>query len=143
MSQNISLEELIPNPKSLRLLILHTPFPLTLNALQNCTNLIKLDLSNNNLTTVPYLGHLNQLRFFFLHNNRLDFDALQTIFSLEPNSPYLPPSSLAKNIVWVTMWGNKNCLYARHYLVNHTAVVAVDKHIVVEEERSSNIHQLV
>jgi len=81
MNQNISLEELIPNPKSLRLLILHTPFPLSLTPLQLCDNLVKLDVSNNNLASVPYLGHLSHLNFLFLHNNRLDFNDLRQLFS--------------------------------------------------------------
>lgn len=143
MNQSISLEELIPNPTSLRLLILHTPFPLSLTPLQACDNLIKLDVSNNNLAAVPYLGHLNYLRFLFLHNNRLDFIDLRRVFSEEPDNPHLPQSSLAKFIVWVTFWGNKNCFYARHYLVNHTSVAAVDHHLVVEEEKTPGIQLMI
>lgn len=43
------------------------------------------------------------------------------------------------NIVWVTFWGNKNAFLGRHYLVNETSVIAVDKNMVVQEERTSEL----
>ena len=86
---------------------------------------------------------MNHLQFLFLHNNKLDFDDLRRLFSEEPDNPNLPQSNLAKHIVWVTFWGNKNCFYARHYLVNHTSAIAVDQNLVVEEEKSPKIHQMV
>lgn len=139
MKQPITLEELIPNPKSLRLLILHTPFPLNFEPLQLCTNLIKLDVSNNNLESVPYLGSLNHLRFLFLHNNRMDFEQLKRVFSMDPSNPYLARSALSNGVVWVTFWGNKSCFYSRHYLVTNTNAIAVDRNLVVEEEKTEGI----
>ena len=143
MKQTISLEELIPNPKSLRLLILHTPFPLVLDPLKDCTNLIKLDVSSNSLEKLPHLGHLSYLRFMFLHNNKLDLDNLKIAFSQGPNIPVTVRSPLSKSIVWVTFWGNKNSFYARHFLANNTSAIAIDKNIVVEEERSEKMYQMV
>jgi len=42
------------------------------------------------------------------------------------------------NIVWATFWGNKNSFLGRHYLINETNVVAVDKNLVTSEEQSEN-----
>lgn len=101
--QKISLEELIVCPEVMRLLVLHTPTPIDLTMLARCTNIIKLDISNNALKDVPYLGHLKQLKFLFLHGNRLSLQGLKTIFM--KNSEKSP---LCLNITWVTFWGNGN-----------------------------------
>jgi Leucine-rich repeat (LRR) protein len=63
----VSLEELVPQHDCLKLLILHTPYTLQIDTLALCTNLVKLDLSKNNLQHFPYLGELSTLRFMFLH----------------------------------------------------------------------------
>jgi Leucine-rich repeat (LRR) protein len=78
--QIVSLEELVPQHDCLKLLILHTPYTLLIDTLPLCTNLVKLDLSKNNLETFPHLGSLTALRFMFLHENRLDLNQLKKIF---------------------------------------------------------------
>lgn len=124
--QVVSLEELVPQHDCLKLLILHTPYTLLIDTLPLCTNLVKLDLSKNNLETFPYLGELTSLRFMFLHENNLDLFHLKGIF--EHNNQ---KSKLSENIVWVTFWGNKNHFLARHYLANETKAISVDKHMIV------------
>lgn len=56
--------------------MLHTPTPMSLRPLIGCVNLFKLDISNNAVAVVPYLGHLTHLKFLFLHNNRLELEVL-------------------------------------------------------------------
>lgn len=101
--QKITLEELIVCPEAMRLLVLHTPTPIDLTMLTRCTNLIKLDISNNALKEVPYLGHLEQLKFLFLHGNHLSLSSLKAIFMKNSEK-----SALCSNITWVTFWGNGN-----------------------------------
>lgn len=88
---------------------------------------------------MPYLGNLVHLRFLFLHNNKLDFEILRSVFS-DSSSVRSP---LSNSIVWVTFWGNRNSFYARHFLVNNTAAIAVDTNVVVEEERSESMQKMV
>ncbi len=76
----VSLEELVPQHDCLKLLILHTPFTLKIDTLNLCVNLVKLDLSKNNLENFPYIGCLRSLKFMFLHDNRLDVLNLKNIF---------------------------------------------------------------
>ena len=76
----VSLEELVPQPECLKLLILHTPYSLVIDSLPLCTNLVKLDLSKNNLQHFPYIGHFTALRFMFLHDNNLSINHLRGIF---------------------------------------------------------------
>lgn len=78
--QVVSLEELVPQHDCLKLLILHTPYVLLIDTLPLCVNLVKLDLSKNNLHSFPHLGALTALRFMFLHENRLDLAQLKNIF---------------------------------------------------------------
>jgi Leucine-rich repeat (LRR) protein len=70
----------VPQHDCLKLLILHTPYTLKIDTLNLCVNLVKLDLSKNNLQTFPHLGGLYSLKFMFIHENRLDFAALKGIF---------------------------------------------------------------
>ena len=135
----VSLEKLIPQPENLKLLILHTPFTLDITALPLCRNLVKLDLSKNNLETFPHMGQLTSLRFIFLHENKLDTPHLLTMF--EDNPPNKEPSNLSNSVIWVTYWGNKNEFQARHYLATKTKALAVDKNMIVEEERSEGIYE--
>ncbi len=80
-SKNIvSLEELVPQHDCLKLLILHTPYTLVISTLNLCVNLVKLDLSKNNLEHFPYLGSLANLKFMFIHENKLDVAGLKNIF---------------------------------------------------------------
>lgn len=76
----VSLEELVPQHDCLKLLILHTPYTLVIESLSLCVNLVKLDLSKNNLQSFPHLGKLTSLKFMFIHENRLDIGALKGIF---------------------------------------------------------------
>ena len=125
----VSLEKLIPQPENLKLLILHTPFPLDISALPLCCNLIKLDLSKNNLETFPYLGKLSNLRFIFLHENKLDVHHVINMF--ENEQTIKEPSNLSQSVIWVTYWGNKNEFQVRHYLAMKTKAIAVDKNMIV------------
>lgn len=137
--ETVELQELVSQPQCLKLLILHTPFSLNLSSLPSCKNLVKLDLSRNNLSSFPYLGHLQQLKFLHIHENKLDIDCLISIFTEDISSPKRSP--LSQSIVWVTFYGNKNQFAARHYLATSTSVIAVDHNIVVQEERSPSISQ--
>lgn len=109
----VELKELVSQPECLKLLILHTPFLLNISTLHECVNLVKLDLSKNNLASFPYLGDLPNLKFMFIHENKLDIDSLVGIFEYREgeglkNSPREGRSALSRSIVWVTYWGNKN-----------------------------------
>jgi hypothetical protein len=92
---------------------------------------VKLDLSRNNLSSFPYIGHMSNLKFMFIHENKLDIDSLMGIFEEEIGRE--TQSLLSKAVVWVTYWGNKSEFNARHYLANHTAVLAVDNFMVAAE----------
>ncbi len=48
-------------------------------------------------------------------------------------------SPLARTVVWVTFWGNRNGFLARHFLVNQTQAIAVDHHVVLPEERRQTL----
>ena len=76
----VQLSELVSQPECLKLLILHTPFTLNIQALPLCVNLVKLDLSRNNLAAFPYLGDLTNLRFIYIHENKLDVKGMISIF---------------------------------------------------------------
>lgn len=65
--------------------------------------------------------------------------SLQVIFEDDVEFRLQQKSALAKRISWVTYWGNQNPFAGRHYLVNNTNVIAVDKFLVVEEERIANV----
>lgn len=84
-SKTVELSDLVSQPECLKLLILHTPFNLNISALPLCLNLVKLDLSRNNLSSFPYLGHLSNLRFIYVHENKLDARALMGIFEEDHN----------------------------------------------------------
>lgn len=108
---------------------------MSLRPLIGCINLIKLDLSNNAIGLVPFLGHLTHLKFLFLHNNRIEFETFQQVFFEGVNGKkqrMFQKTPLADNIAWVSYWGNNHEFQARHFLVNNTSVIAVDRHIVVE-----------
>lgn len=72
-----------------------------------------------------------------IHDNKLDIDGLIGIFQEDVGRETRSP--LSKAIVWVTYWGNKSEFNARHYLINHTSVLAVDHHMAVPEEKSQAI----
>jgi len=118
----------VPQHDCLKLLILHTPYTLVIGTLSLCVNLVKLDLSKNNLQAFPHLGDLAALKFMFLHENRLDIAALRGIFELNGRR-----SALSSNVVWVTYWGNKNAFIGRHYLANETSAIAIDRNMVVQQ----------
>ena len=63
----ISLENIVPEFHSLKLLIMHTPFPLDISSLTQCYNILKLDLSRNHIKSFPHLGHLRYLKVLFIH----------------------------------------------------------------------------
>jgi hypothetical protein len=64
----------------------------------------------------------------FLHENKLDINHLKGIFEVEGKK-----GDLAQHIVWVTFWGNRNQFIARHYLLNETSCIAVDKNLIAPE----------
>lgn len=110
---------------------------LNLSSLPACSNLVKLDLSRNNLSTFPYLGELRHLKFLHIHENKLEIDALIGIFTDDFGNRKRSP--LCQAVVWVTFWGNKGEFAARHFLANSTAALAVDLHMIVDEERKEAI----
>lgn len=116
----------MPQHDCLKLLILHTPYTLIIDSLNLCINLVKLDLSKNNIESFPYVGDLRNLKVMFIHENRLDVSNLKNIFEKNKKKSFL-----SENIVWVTFWGNKNAFLGRHYLANETSAIAVDKNLVV------------
>ncbi len=63
----ISLEDITKEPHHIKILIIHIPLPLQIESLPAFRSLMKLDLSNNNLASFPYIGHLSRLKFIFLH----------------------------------------------------------------------------
>ena len=75
----LSLLQLVEEQPHVKVLIVHTPLLLGIDSLPRFQHLIKLDLSNNHLATFPHIGHL-QLRFLFLHHNRLSLKSLIEIF---------------------------------------------------------------
>lgn len=127
----MSLRELIPEHESLKLLILHTPFAIDISTLAHCLNLVKLDLSNNNLIAFPHLGHLRSLRILFLHDNHLNIHHFTNIFTRAGE-----PTPLAQNVVWITFWGNKHPFLARHFAANSTSAIAFDRHLIAQEEKT-------
>lgn len=40
--------------------------------------------------------------------------------------------------MWVTFWGNRNAFIGRHYLANETSAIAIDRNMIVQQERSPN-----
>ena len=130
----VSLRELIPEHESLKLLILHTPFAIDISTLAQCLNLVKLDLSSNNLAAFPYLGHLRSLRILFLHDNHLAIDHFTAIFTRAGEQ-----SPLAQHVVWITFWGNKHPFLARHFAANSTSAIAFDRNLIAAEERTGQL----
>ena len=70
-SKKVAISDIISEPSFLKMLVLHTPVPMDLTGLSACVSLIKLDLSNSNLVSLPFLGSLPFLKIFYLHDNRL------------------------------------------------------------------------
>lgn len=130
----MSLRELIPEHESLKLLILHTPFAIDISTLAHCLNLVKLDLSNNNLAAFPHLGHLRSLRILFLHDNHLAIHHFTNIFTRAGET-----TPLAQNVVWITFWGNRHPFLARHFAANSTSAIAFDRHLIAQEEKTPDL----
>lgn len=128
----VSLRELIPEHESLKLLILHTPFAIDIGSLPHCRNLVKLDLSSNNLADFPHLGHLRALRILFLHDNRLALPHFTRIFTQAGET-----TPLAQNVVWITFWGNRQSFLARHFAATSTSAIAFDRHLIAQEEKTA------
>jgi len=110
---------------------------LNLTSLSACSNLVKLDLSRNNLSSFPYLGELRHLKFLHIHENKLDIDGLIGIFTDDFGNRKRSP--LCQAVVWVTFWGNKGGFVARHFLANCTSALAVDLYMIIDEERKEVI----
>jgi Leucine-rich repeat (LRR) protein len=97
--------------------------------LQTFTQIKKLDLSHNQITALPS-GHtfktMVNLRFLYLHNNRLSkWTDIQSLTSL--------PS-----IMHLTLYSNSVCTVPgyRHFMVNSVkSLLALDNHVITDEER--------
>lgn len=76
----LSLEDITQQQNYVKILIVHTPLHLNIDALPRFHHLIKLDLSNNNLASFPSLAHLARLQFLFVHQNRLNIATFMAIF---------------------------------------------------------------
>lgn len=100
-----------------------------LNYLQTFENLKKIDLSNNELDSLPpatvFSGLIN-LQFLYLHNNSLSkWQDLQALVSLP-------------KILHITLFGNPVCAIPgyRHFIVNSiSGLRALDNFVITDEER--------
>merc|ERR1719197_485469 len=112
-------------------MFLHNNAIESLDLIWHCTNLVKLDLAHNNISTLPsgaQLGCLRQLSLLYLHNNNIQtWDAIGALAAL--------PS-----LTLLTMHDNPVAAHPkfRHYVVNKIPhLQALDAHLVSDEERIS------
>ncbi|KRW98216.1 hypothetical protein PPERSA_05560 [Pseudocohnilembus persalinus] len=128
--QNI-LEKYLEDPRDLKLLILAN-LQLNqkdLNILQKCQNLIKLDLSSNNIQQFTFgftLKNCPNLSLLYLHNNQ--FQDLGFLTALEQN----------KNLLYLTIFDNQVVSQrgVRMIIINKIqSLLALDFNIVSEEEK--------
>ena len=103
--------------------------PVEIALLPRFDNLVKLDLSNNELLFIPtsvILSEVYQLKVLFLHNNRLsqwnDLLALSALPSLLHLTLFSNPVSVIPGY--------------RHFLVNASkSLLALDEFVITDEER--------
>jgi hypothetical protein len=100
-----------------------------LQNLQSFANLKKIDLSENQLDSLPsgnVLAGLKSLQFFYLHNNNISkWQDLQSLTSLPA-------------IMHITLHSNPVCAIAgyRHFIVNSLpSLKALDHFVITDEER--------
>lgn len=115
-------------PADLRILILGgTRVPKhQLDLVLKCHNLIKLDLSNNLLASVPNLSKLSRLRILYLHQNQLA--SAEGVFALQVHylTLFLNPVSAQANL--------------RKQVVAHIKTLwALDFNAVTDEERHRDL----
>lgn len=74
--QDAFLNKKIISPEKLKILVLSGNDLVNdeLEFIQKCVSLIKLDLSNNNITNISQkirMNHLQKLKILYLHNNQI------------------------------------------------------------------------
>lgn len=97
--------------------------------LQSFSNLKKIDLSDNQITSLPpakvFTG-LTQLKFLYLHNNNIsNWSDIQSLVSMP-------------QIMHLTLFSNSVCSIPgyRHFLVNSIqSLLALDNFVITDEER--------
>ncbi|EAS05063.2 hypothetical protein TTHERM_01299690 (macronuclear) [Tetrahymena thermophila SB210] len=126
------LEQLITDPLHLKLLILAgTDLKIAeLQQINQCVNLMKLDISSNHLQLLPPnidFSKFSNLRLLYLHNNNLsDMESLNQIFK-------------CKQVVYLTLFRNplSELNSIRHYIINQMpSLKCLDFNYVLDEERS-------
>ncbi|KAL4429092.1 hypothetical protein ABPG74_022178 [Tetrahymena malaccensis] len=126
------LEQLITDPLHLKLLILAgTDLKISeLQQINQCVNLMKLDISSNHLQSLPPnvdFSKFANLRLLYLHNNNLsDMESLNQIFK-------------CKQVVYLTLFRNplSELNSIRHYIINQMpSLKCLDFNYVLDEERS-------
>lgn len=86
--QDVFLNKKIVAPEKLKILVLSGNELVNeeLEFVQKCVSLVKLDLSNNHITSISSkikMGHLKKLRMLYLHNNRINkLDGIEGVFSI-------------------------------------------------------------
>lgn len=131
------LEKSILEPLKLRILIL-SGTGLTgqeLESIQICKNLLKLDISQNQIKCFPdslSFSNLSQLRLLYLHENLIEESgSLKQVFEI-PNLRYL---TLFNNPIY-----SKGIMNLRELIVNSMpSLFALDSNAIGDNERSQHV----
>ncbi|XP_053248025.1 leucine-rich repeat and IQ domain-containing protein 3 [Podarcis raffonei] len=113
---------------SLKICDLSGNFIVNIDALESCTNLIKLDLHNNQIEELPgpmFWVNMAGLQLLYLHNNSIS--ALEDVHSL----------SFCPNLIALTLFNTPLCLKIayRHIVVNSIfSLKALDYYVISDEE---------
>ncbi|XP_062974094.1 leucine-rich repeat and IQ domain-containing protein 3 [Elgaria multicarinata webbii] len=113
---------------SLKICDLSGNFITNIDALECCTNLIKLDLHNNQLEELPgpiFWGSMADLSLLYLHDNGIS--TLENVHSL----------SFCPNLIALTLFNTPLCLKIayRHIVVNSIfSLKALDYYVISDEE---------
>ncbi|CAD8197130.1 unnamed protein product [Paramecium octaurelia] len=100
-----------------------------LDQIQKCTNLLKLDLSNCNLTLIPNIKRLTYLRILYLHQNQI------TQLSVEPIQG-------CNNLNYLTLFLNPvsaQCSLRRQVISQIKSLWAFDFNAVTDEEKHKEL----
>ena len=97
--------------------------------MQRLQSIKKLDLSNNQIRTLPgpdVFRQMGELRFLYLHGNQISkWNDIQSLITLP-------------KIIHITLFSNPICTVPgyRHFLVNSiSTLLALDNYIITDEER--------
>ncbi|XP_039183149.1 leucine-rich repeat and IQ domain-containing protein 3 isoform X3 [Crotalus tigris] len=118
----------MPYCVSLRICDLSCNFLTNIDALEYCTNLIKLDLHNNQLELLPgpmFWRYMKNLQLLYLHDNGIS--TLEDVHSL----------SFCPNLIALTLYNTPLCLKIayRHIVVNSIfSLKALDYYVISDEE---------